>query len=86
MTTPSARLVIQQLTDISKRLFTRAGGQGQVTEARLLLEAGLAWLAAQKATEEDLDRRRRRSMPMLQRSATRWSSFEPTSRSISSWR
>ncbi|MEQ1769292.1 MAG: FCD domain-containing protein [Devosia sp.] len=56
VSTPSARIIIQQLTDISKRLFQRSGGHEQVTEARLMLEAGLAWLAAQKATDEDLAR------------------------------
>lgn len=56
VTTPSARLIVQQLTDTAKRLFSRAGGQEQVTEARLILESGLAWLAAQKATDADLAR------------------------------
>jgi len=56
VTTPSSRLIIEQITEIAKRLFSRAGSHEQVTEARLLLEAGLAWLAAQKATDEDLAR------------------------------
>ena len=56
VTPGTSEIIVQQLAAISKRLTTTAHGQEHVEQARLLLEAGLAWLCARIATEEDLVR------------------------------
>lgn len=56
VTPPTPKLILQQLAGISKRLTTREHGQEHVEQARLLLESGLCWLAAQVATDDDLKR------------------------------
>ena len=60
VTPPTPKLIVQQLSAISKRLSTQTQGQSHVEEARLLLEAGLAWRAAQIATDEDIVRLKER--------------------------
>lgn len=56
VTPPTPKLIVQQLSAISKRLGTQTQGQEHVEQARMLLEAGLAWRAAQIATDEDIAR------------------------------
>lgn len=56
LTMPTPKLIIQQLAGLSKRLATNTEGQEHVGQARLLLESGLAWLAAQVATDKDIAR------------------------------
>jgi GntR family transcriptional repressor for pyruvate dehydrogenase complex len=56
VTPPTPKLIVQQLSTVSKRLASRPHGQEHVEQARLLLEAGLAWLAAEVATDEDIAR------------------------------
>lgn len=54
VTPPTPKLIAQQLAAVSKRLATQTQGQEQVEQARLILEAGLAWRAAQLASDEDI--------------------------------
>jgi len=56
VTPPTPKLIIQQIATISKRLASTEHGQEHVEQARLLLESGLAWLAAQTATDADIVR------------------------------
>ena len=56
VTPPTPKLIIQQIAAVSKRLATTEHGQEHVEQARLLLESGLAWLAAQTATDADIVR------------------------------
>lgn len=56
VTPPTPKLIVQQLSAISKRLATQTQGQEHIEQARLLLEAGQAWRAAQVATDEDIVR------------------------------
>ena len=56
MTAPTSSFLIGQLTGFVKRVSATAPGQAQMEEARLLFEAGVAWQAAQVATDEDIAR------------------------------
>lgn len=53
---PSPNLFIKQFANFSKRLTQTAEGQEHGELARLVLEAGNAWLAATVATNDDIDR------------------------------
>lgn len=56
VTAPTSSFLIGQLTGFVKRISASAPGQAQMEQARLLFEAGVAWQAAQVATEEDIAR------------------------------
>jgi len=56
VTAPTSSFLIGQLTGFVKRVSATAQGQAQMEEARLLFEAGVAWQAAQVATDEDIAR------------------------------
>jgi|SoiMetStandDraft_5_1073268.scaffolds.fasta_scaffold85373_1 GntR family transcriptional regulator, sialic acid-inducible nan operon repressor len=56
VTAPTSSFLIGQLTGFVKRISATAPGQAQMEEARLLFEAGVAWQAAQVATDEDIAR------------------------------
>jgi GntR family transcriptional repressor for pyruvate dehydrogenase complex len=56
VTPPSPGNLIRQFTQLSKRLSTGPEGQQRGEQARLVLEAGLAWLAATVAEEADVKR------------------------------
>ncbi len=53
---PSPGHLIQQFTQLSKRLSSGPAGQQQGEQARLVFEAGIAWLAATLATDDDIRR------------------------------
>ena len=59
VTTPTNDLLTGQLTGFVKRITSTPHGQNQMEQARLLFEAGVAWQAAQVATEEDIARLKR---------------------------
>ncbi len=56
VTAPTSSFLIGQLTGFVKRVSATAPGQAQMEQARLLFEAGVAWQAAQVATDEDIAR------------------------------
>jgi len=56
VTAPTSSFLIGQLTGFVKRISASAPGQAQMEQARLLFEAGVAWQAAQVATDEDIAR------------------------------
>ncbi len=56
VTPPSPGHLIKQFTQLSKRLSAGPEGQQRGEQARLVLEAGLAWLAATVADEDDIKR------------------------------
>lgn len=56
VTAPNAQFLTNQLAGLVKRIASRGGGQGHLEKARLLFEAGVAWQAAQCATDEDIKR------------------------------
>lgn len=56
VTAPTSSFLIGQLTGFVKRISASAPGQAQMEQARLLFEAGVAWQAAQAATDEDIAR------------------------------
>jgi GntR family transcriptional repressor for pyruvate dehydrogenase complex len=56
VTTPTNTLLTSQLSGFVKRTTSTPQGQNQMEQARLLFEAGVAWQAAQVATEEDIAR------------------------------
>jgi GntR family transcriptional repressor for pyruvate dehydrogenase complex len=56
VTAPTSSFLIGQLTGFVKRVSASAPGQAQMEQARLLFEAGVAWQAAQVATDEDIAR------------------------------
>ena len=51
VTAPTSNLLVGQLAGFIKRLAATPEGQTQMEQARLLFEAGVAWQAAQVATE-----------------------------------
>jgi GntR family transcriptional regulator, sialic acid-inducible nan operon repressor len=55
VTSPSADFLMSQLSSVAMRLADLPSGQKHLEETRLIFESGLAWLAAQNATEEDID-------------------------------
>jgi DNA-binding FadR family transcriptional regulator len=54
VTTPTANVLVSELSGAARLLLAQEGGIGRFQEARALFEIGLARLAAQKATPEDL--------------------------------
>jgi len=54
VTAPSASFLTDQLASLIKRISARGQGQAHMEQARLLFEAGVAWQAAQNATEVDI--------------------------------
>jgi GntR family transcriptional regulator, sialic acid-inducible nan operon repressor len=53
---PTNSFLIGQLTGFVKRVAATGEGQAQMEQTRLLFEAGIAWQAAQVATDEDIAR------------------------------
>src|SRR5262245_19474976 len=56
VTAPTSSFLIGQLTGFVKRVSATGQGQGQMEQARLLFEAGVAWQAAQVATNDEIAR------------------------------
>ena len=56
VTAPTSSFLIGQLTGFVKRVAATGPGQDQMEQARRLFEAGVAWQAAQVATDEDIVR------------------------------
>ena len=56
VTVPTSSFLIGQLTGFVKRISATGPGQAQMEQARLLFEAGVAWQAAQVASDEDIAR------------------------------
>jgi GntR family transcriptional repressor for pyruvate dehydrogenase complex len=59
VTAPTARFLTGQLSGLVKRVSATGQGQVHLEQTRLLLEAGVAWQAAQQATEDDIVRLKR---------------------------
>lgn len=59
VTTPTNSLLGAQLSGFIKRVTATPQGQSHMQQVRLLLEAGVAWQAAQVATEADIVRLKR---------------------------
>src|SRR5439155_20415863 len=59
VTAPSLKFLTGQLTGLVKRVAAAGQGQTHMEQVRLLFEAGVAWQAAQQATEEDIARLKR---------------------------
>jgi GntR family transcriptional regulator, sialic acid-inducible nan operon repressor len=59
VTAPSLKFLTGQLTGLVKRVAATGQGQTHLEQTRLLFEAGVAWQAAQLATEEDVARLKR---------------------------
>lgn len=59
VTAPNAKFLTDQLAGLVKRIAARGQGQNHMEQTRLLFEAGVAWHAAQSATDEDLARLKR---------------------------
>ena len=55
VTTPTPNVLVNELSGAARLLLAQEGGIGQFQEARMLFEVGLARLAAQQATEEDVE-------------------------------
>ena len=56
VTTPNAKFLTDQLAGLVKRTAARGQGQTYMEQTRRLFEAGVAWQAAQCATEDDIVR------------------------------
>src|SRR5882724_6728954 len=56
VTAPSGKFLMGQMGSLISRLTSTGQGQEHMEQARLLLEAGVAWQAARVATEEDIQR------------------------------
>lgn len=56
VTAPTADFLISQLSGVVMSLHNLPEGQMHLEQTRLIFESGLAWLAAQNATAEDLAR------------------------------
>lgn len=56
VTTPTAKVLVSELSGAARLLLTQDGGIQSFQEARALFEIGLARLAAQRATEGDIAR------------------------------
>lgn len=56
VTVPTADFLIRQLSDTAMTLARMPDGQRHLEEVRQIFESGTAWLAAQYATAEDLER------------------------------
>jgi GntR family transcriptional regulator, sialic acid-inducible nan operon repressor len=59
VTAPTATFLTGQLAGLVKRISATGKGQEHMEQARLLFEAGVAWQAAQQATDEDIARFKR---------------------------
>jgi DNA-binding FadR family transcriptional regulator len=56
VTAPTAQVLVRELSGAARLLLAQSGGVQRFQEARALFEVGLARLAAQRATAEDLTR------------------------------
>jgi GntR family transcriptional repressor for pyruvate dehydrogenase complex len=56
VTAPSGKFLTGQMASLIRRLTSTGQGQEHMEQARLLLEAGVAWQAARVATDEDIRR------------------------------
>jgi GntR family transcriptional regulator, sialic acid-inducible nan operon repressor len=56
VTRPDSRFLVHQLARLTRRVAAIPGGQEQVEQARWIFESGLAWLAAEVATDDDVAR------------------------------
>ena len=56
VTAPSGKFLIGQIAGLIRRITSNAQGQEHMEQARLLLEAGVAWQAARVATDDDIRR------------------------------
>ncbi len=54
VTAPNSKFLTDQLAGLVKRIASRGQGQIHMEQTRLLFEAGVAWQAAQCASEEDI--------------------------------
>ena len=59
VTAPSGKFLMGQMASLISRLTSTGQGQEHMEQARLLLEAGVAWQAARVATDEDIRRLKR---------------------------
>jgi GntR family transcriptional regulator, sialic acid-inducible nan operon repressor len=55
---PNAALIVEQLKQISRHLVLQQRGHDDIVQVRMVLESGLAWLAARTATDADIARLR----------------------------
>jgi DNA-binding FadR family transcriptional regulator len=55
VTTPTADFLIAQLSDVAMRLAGLPHGNTHLEQTRLVFESGLAWIAAQNATAEEIE-------------------------------
>ena len=55
---PTPAFLVRQMGDLIKRVADGPRGQDYLEQARLLFETGLAWQAAQNATDQDIERLR----------------------------
>jgi GntR family transcriptional regulator, sialic acid-inducible nan operon repressor len=55
VTAPTANVLVNELSGAARLLLAQEGGIERFQEARTLFEVGLARLAAERATEEDID-------------------------------
>jgi DNA-binding FadR family transcriptional regulator len=55
VTTPTPNVLVNELSGAARLLLTQEGGIQKFQEARTLFEVGLARLAAQRATDEDIE-------------------------------
>jgi GntR family transcriptional regulator, sialic acid-inducible nan operon repressor len=58
VTAPSGKFLMGQMATLIRRVTSTGEGQEHMEQARLLLEAGVAWQAARVATDEDIRRLR----------------------------
>ena len=56
VTAPNSQFLTNQLAGLVKRIASRGPGQIHMEKTRLLFEAGVAWQAAQCATDDDIRR------------------------------
>jgi GntR family transcriptional repressor for pyruvate dehydrogenase complex len=54
VTAPSGKFLMCQMAGLIRRVTSTGQGQEHMEQARLLLEAGVAWQAARVATDEDI--------------------------------
>ncbi len=59
VTAPNAKFLTDQLAGLVKRITARGEGQSHMEQTRVLFEAGVAWQAAQCATDDDIARLKR---------------------------
>jgi GntR family transcriptional repressor for pyruvate dehydrogenase complex len=59
VTAPNAGFLTHQIAGVIKRVAATGAGQTHMEQARLLFEAGVAWQAAQLASDEDIVRLKR---------------------------